>query len=125
MYEKVQGSSCIVYRFLVQDSDRNINYILASPSSNKCIIVDPLGRDVIERILEDCNLEPLYIINTHAHPDHIKYNAYFLEKYKCRLLAHNFCKDLIEFEFDNIFENDLIEADDLKIKVLYTPGHCP
>ena len=98
MYEKIKSDSCVVYRFLVQNSDRNINYILTPTTSNECIIIDPLDKDVIEEILKNENLLPKYIINTHAHPDHIKCNSYFLKKYTCKLLAHNFCKDLFELQ---------------------------
>ena len=124
MYEIIENNEFTIYRFLVENSDRNINYVLSCNTSKECIIIDPLDKDEIEKILKENSLVPIYIFNTHAHPDHIKYNQYFLEKYKCPLLAHIDCKDLFEFEIQNVFENDIIKLGNLNIKVLHTPGHC-
>ena len=124
MYETIKNDKFTIYRFLVDGSDRNINYILSCNASNDCLILDPLDRDGIEKILKDNNLKPVYVFNTHAHPDHIKFNKHFLDKYKCPLLAHIDCKDLFEFEIQNVFENDVIKLGNLNIKVLHTPGHC-
>jgi len=125
MYEKLDSDSCIIYRFLVPESDRNIGYIISSIESNECIIVDPLDKKIVENIIKTEKLKPRYIINTHAHPDHIKENSFFMDKYNLKLLAHDSCKELFEFKFDTIFENDLIKLGKLNIKVLHTPGHCP
>ena len=125
MYHQISAETFNIYRFLVPNSDRNIGYVLECKNTKKCLIFDPLNKDIIDKILDDNDLKPEYILNTHAHPDHIKYNSYYLEKFKVKLLAHDMCKDLFEHEFDNIFENDVIKIGDLKLKVLHTPGHCP
>jgi len=124
MYEIIDHSNYIIFRFLVRDSDRNINYVLSDKNSNQCIIFDPLDKDGIEIILTENNLVPKYIFNTHAHPDHIKFNDFFLKKYNCKLLAHIDCRELFEFKFNDVFENDLIKLGNLNLKVLHTPGHC-
>ncbi|MBA4728863.1 MAG: MBL fold metallo-hydrolase [Deltaproteobacteria bacterium TMED126] len=125
MYHQISAETFNIYRFLVPNSDRNIGYVLECKNTKKCLIFDPLDKDIIDKILDDNDLKPEYILNTHAHPDHIKYNSYYLEKFKVKLLAHDMCKDLFDHEFDNIFENDVIKIGDLKLKVLHTPGHCP
>ena len=124
MYETINSESFIIYRFLVKNSDRNVNYVIACKKTRECIIVDPLDKDGIQLIIEDNSLKPLYVFNTHAHPDHIKYNDFFLKKYECKLLAHIDCKELFEFDFQNVFENDVIKLGELNLKVLHTPGHC-
>ena len=125
MYEKIEDKGLNIYRFLVENSDRNINYILECSRTKDCVIIDPLDKDSIDKIIINNNLNPKLVLNTHAHPDHIAYNSYFMEKYKIKLNAHNICKDLFVHEFDNIFENDIVKIGDLKLKVLHTPGHCP
>ena len=79
MYEIIENNEFTIYRFLVENSDRNINYVLSCNTSKECIIIDPLDKDEIEKILKENSLVPIYIFNTHAHPDHTKYNHYFLE----------------------------------------------
>ena len=124
MYETIKNNQFTIFRFLVKNSDRNINYILSCNATKECIIIDPLDKNGIESIISENSLVPTYIFNTHAHPDHIKENGYFINKYKCPLLAHINCKDLFEFEIQNKFENDIIKLGNLRIKVLHTPGHC-
>ena len=50
MYETIKNDKFTIYRFLVDGSDRNINYILSCNASNDCLILDPLDRDGIEKI---------------------------------------------------------------------------
>ena len=125
MYEKIEEIGLNIYRFLVENSDRNINYIIECAKTKDCVIIDPLDKESIDKIIANNYLNPKLVLNTHAHPDHIAYNSYFMNKYKIKLNAHNICKDLFSHEFDNIFENDIVKIGDLKIKVLHTPGHCP
>ena len=124
MYETIAEDSFTIYRFLVKNSDRNVNHVLSCNTTKECVIIDPLDKDVIEEIIKQYSLKPKYIFNTHAHPDHIKYNDFFISKYKCPLLAHIDCHELFEFEFENVFENDVIKVGNLNLKVLHTPGHC-
>jgi len=125
MYEKIDEKDLTIYRFLVENSDRNINYVVECPQTKEALIIDPLDNDTIENIINDNNLIPKMVINTHAHPDHIAGNSYFLEKYGIKLRAHDICKKIFDYDFDNIFENDILSFGKLSAKILHTPGHCP
>ena len=48
MYEIIENNEFTIYRFLVENSDRNINYVLSCNTSKECIIIDPLDKDEIE-----------------------------------------------------------------------------
>ena len=98
MYETIVEDSFTIYRFLVKNSDRNINYVLSCNTTKECVIIDPLDKDVIEEIIKQYSLKPKYVFNTHAHPDHVKYNDFFISKYKCPLLANIDCNEIFEFE---------------------------
>ena len=125
MYEKIEDLEFNIYRFLVENSDKNINYLIECKQTKKAIIIDPLDKNQILEIISKNNLIPELVINTHAHPDHIKYNSFFMNKYQIKLRAHDLCKDLFDHEFDNIFENDVIKFGNQSIKIIHTPGHCP
>ena len=91
MYETIVEDSFTIFRFLVKNSDRNINYVLSCNTTKECVIIDPLDKDVIEEIIKQYSLKPKYVFNTHAHPDHSKYNDFLISKYKSPLLAHIDC----------------------------------
>ena len=44
MYEIIENNEFTIYRFLVENSDRNINYVLSCNTSKECIIIDPLDK---------------------------------------------------------------------------------
>ncbi len=55
-----------------------------------CLIdsgVDKVVARVLDRLLIEQNFEVIYIINTHYHADHSGGNAYFKEKYNCKILS--------------------------------------
>ena len=47
-------------------------YIVGDQVSSQCVLIDPGDEDQkIIQVLEENNLQPIAIINTHAHLDHI------------------------------------------------------
>lgn len=67
-------------------------YILAD-KSGKCAVIDCGCYDQDEfmeltHLIEEKNLDPVLLLNTHCHLDHIFGNGMFLEKYKLRAYCH-------------------------------------
>ena len=46
MYEKIEEIGLNIYRFLVENSDRNINYIIECAKTKDCVIIDPLDKNL-------------------------------------------------------------------------------
>ena len=67
MYEKIEEKGLNIYRFLVENSDRNINYIIECPRTRDCVIIDPLDKDSMDKIINNNDLNPKLVLNTHAH----------------------------------------------------------
>lgn len=96
-----------IIRVVVGSLDANC-YILVE--DNKCLVIDPGGdSDKILDVIGDRN--PLAILVTHYHPDHIGAIPSLKDKYDCPIYDRS---DLEEREY---------EIDCFKFKVRYNPGH--
>lgn len=105
----------------------------------KGLIIDPGGDDFrIIKLLEQEKIEPVGILLTHGHADHIGAVESLKKTYQIPIYVHqedaqmlsdpskNLSQMLtmppISFEADHILEEE-IEIQEIRIKVLHTPGH--
>lgn len=127
---------CCVYKIEVGQLQTNC-YILAPAKSKECAIIDP-GADykAIKALIDAKKLNPLFIINTHGHADHIMANANFhLPVYiheqdalclsdPARNLSYAFTAPVRQHISPQLlYDGDSIKLATLSIKVIYTPGH--
>ncbi len=121
-------------------------YILYN-EHKQCAIIDPGCYDDAEReqlsaFIEANGLNPVLLINTHCHLDHVFGNKYVADKYGLSLHIHPNEKLVLEFAptaglmynmpFDSyngeliyLAENDVVKLGEDELKVLFTPGHSP
>jgi len=110
-------------------------YILSS--KNKAIVIDP-GRDsdLIIGYLENNNIQPCLILCTHGHYDHVEGVYPVKKKYSTEFRMHKNDEELYmspnnigDYNFEKInidnylSNNDYILLNDIKFKVMHTPGH--
>jgi glyoxylase-like metal-dependent hydrolase (beta-lactamase superfamily II) len=114
-------------------------YIVNRVDSNKAIIIDP--GDEVERIeneLKSRNLLPVAILLTHGHFDHIGAVGVLRKHFGIKVYAHyeeekiltsdmnlgrEFGMHITEKADIYVKDNEEIIIDDIKFKVIYTPGH--
>ncbi len=100
-------------------------------SQGEAMIIDPgePNPQIVERVT---GMRVKYIVNTHAHPDHIAGDQYLKEHLKAPLLLPR--QDIELFRVllgDALQPNQLLQAGDrievggLCFEVLHTPGHTP
>lgn len=99
-------------------------------------------RQILEKYIEENNLQITLLVNTHCHVDHIFGNAYFAKKYNVDVAAHKEDEFLNESASDHaltfglsfkdvakitryIQEDDHIAIGDSKLKIIHVPGHSP
>ena len=117
-------------------------YIIGSEETKEAVLIDPAGE--VERILNEVKalgLTVKYIINTHTHPDHIGGNADVVEKTGAEIIMHEEAAKLLGLVNEKfmdmhgvkqspevsktVVDGDVIAFGDVKLTVLFTPGHSP
>ena len=117
-------------------------YLLGSDAGAEGLVIDPA--DDIDEILAIADQQKItirYILNTHAHVDHIMGNEEIKKKTGAKIIIHEEDAPLltqIPRSMLSMFgghpsppadltvkEGDLIRVGDLTLKVLHTPGHSP
>jgi hydroxyacylglutathione hydrolase len=123
------------------------NTYVVYDDSNEGVVIDPgcYEREEIDEFdsfIKNKNLTIKYLLNTHAHIDHVLGNYHVKEKYKVPFLMHKKDEPVLKavktyapnYGFANYTEalpdQFLEEGDDvvfgnLKLRVLFLPGHAP
>ena len=118
-------------------------YILSCSETRKAIIVDPGGdADVIEAYIEEMRLEPVEIVCTHGHSDHIAAVGDLKERYGIPFAVHEADAGIVKLSVreapfwgmgkikDPRIDRTLSAGDTIifgsaRGRVLHTPGHTP
>ncbi len=123
------------------------NTYIVSRENGDSIIIDPGNyfpqedKEIVSHI-EEKNLKPIAIYNTHAHIDHVLGINYLKDKYRIPLYIHekdlewlravkayasNYgFEDFGEVEHDGFYdEQDKIFDGEDELEVLFLPGHSP
>ena len=100
---------------------QNFSYIVEDESTREAIVIDPSwDLDKIIQIIEEQNLNPKYIVNTHWHDDHTRGNEELSAELSIKIVQHN------ESELNNdmtVSDGDSIKFGCSELVVYHTPGH--
>lgn len=136
-------------------ASNTFSYVVQDPNSNACAIIDSVldfdyasghtdfkSADEIIAYIKQNKLNVEWILETHAHADHLSAAPYLQQQLggkiaigqQITVVQETFGKIFnagTEFErngnqFDRLFkENDEFQIGQLNVKVLHTPGHTP
>ncbi len=126
----------------------SVNTFIIYNESKDCMIVDPGNCNLREDnklfdFISDFQLNPIMILNTHGHIDHILGNRSVADKYQIPLAAHpdgneyyktafayasafgmNYNADETLYPSADLYDNQILKIGDDELKVIFTPGHA-
>lgn len=137
------------------ENTNTLTYIVYDETSLDAVVIDPVldydpaiskyrteSVDKVINSIKSKNLNLHYILETHAHADHLTGSQFIKDAFPNAVLAigknitlvQDKFKDIFNFKdfnengihFDQLLEDDsLFKAGSLSIKVMFTPGHTP
>jgi len=143
-----------IHNFFDKDT-ATFTYVVSDETTNKCAIIDPVldydmqsGRtstkssDMVIEYVKSNNLTVDWILETHAHADHLTGAHYLKEKLGGKIGIGEHIKDVLQFwvplfntqndtpldgsQFDHLFKDgEKFSIGSIEVKVLHTPGHTP
>jgi hydroxyacylglutathione hydrolase len=123
------------------------NTYIISHTNKQCWIIDPgcytlQEQKILSAYIEQNELQPVRLLNTHCHLDHIYGNKFIADEYKLELGIHE--KELPMLQRADLAarmfgakipekcepayflkEGESILLDDTSFDILFTPGHSP
>lgn len=118
-------------------------YVVYCPHTLYCAVIDPGAQaKKIIQIIEEKELQPVILINTHAHVDHVGANKDIKDKFAVPLCIHQSDLPLLENSQKSglrfllgaknsphpdrfLKEGERVEIGQGYLKVIHTPGHSP
>lgn len=130
-------------------------YVVSDPETGKAAIIDPVldydmasGRtstisaDKVIGYVQENGLTVEWILETHAHADHLTGAHYLKEKLGGNIGIGEHIKDVLQFwvplfntagdtpldgsQFDHLFKDgEVFSIGSIEVKVMHTPGHTP
>lgn len=117
-------------------------YIVACPQTREALIIDPgWDPDRILAVVRALELKVRYVVNTHAHWDHIGANGAVVSATGAPLALHPADLPLLQARGGadwwaipmpsspppdlELQDGDVLEVGTLRFQVLFTPGHTP
>ncbi len=123
------------------------NTYVVYDETKDCCIIDPgcyeqNEKDELVKFIEDQKLNPVLLLNTHCHIDHVFGNRFISQRYKLPLHIHEIDRvvldsyrqvcDMYGFGYEpqpepqaDLIEGRKISFGNTEFEILFTPGHSP
>jgi glyoxylase-like metal-dependent hydrolase (beta-lactamase superfamily II) len=107
--------------------DSTLSYFFGCGSLAKSVAVDVVAGDepwFIEEARKG-NVKITHVIDTHVHADHVSGGRKLAAMTGAVYCLHESDAGLVKFPFEPLRDSQVIEAGNVVVRVLHTPGHTP
>lgn len=113
----------MIFRQLFDRESSTYTYLLGDETTREAVLIDPV-RENVERdvaLLEDLDLELMYVLETHVHADHVTSAGVLRQRLGATTVlsraAGTRCADL------TVDDGDVVTIGGIEIEARQTPGH--
>lgn len=145
----------LVIQHFFDPQTSTLTYVVSDPATRDAIVIDPVwdydpasgkmstvSMEPVVRYIQENKLTPHYVMETHAHADHLSSSQLFKNYFPNIKVAIGKNITLVQDTFKKLFHIDDVKVDgadfdkllndgevltagSLRIKTLFTPGHTP
>jgi glyoxylase-like metal-dependent hydrolase (beta-lactamase superfamily II) len=107
--------------------DSTLSYFFGCGTLAKSVAVDVVAGDEPWFIEEarKANVKITHVIDTHVHADHVSGGRNLAAMTGALYCLHESDAGLVKFSFEPLRDSQVIEAGNVIVRVLHTPGHTP
>jgi len=113
----------MLFRQFFDAQSSTYTYLLASRPGGEALIVDPVKEQLGQylRAIAELELELVQAIDTHTHADHVTALGDLRDATGCVTVMGQYSK--AHCVSTHVTDGQLIDADGVRLRALYTPGH--
>jgi glyoxylase-like metal-dependent hydrolase (beta-lactamase superfamily II) len=107
--------------------DSTLSYFFGCGTLAKSVAVDVVAGDEPWFVAEakKANVKITHVIDTHVHADHVSGGRNLAAMSGALYCLHESDAGLVKFSFEPLRDSQVIEAGNVVVRVLHTPGHTP
>ena len=113
----------MIFRQIFDPVSSTYTYLLAERIGGEAIIIDPVLEHVDSylKLINELDLKLVFALDTHIHADHVTGIGHLANTTDCvSAIGEQAQAECVSMEFT---EGELIKADNLAVRAVYTPGH--
>ena len=111
----------------IATKEASLSYFFGCATVGKAVAVDVVAGDE-DRFIDEArkaNVRIAYVIDTHVHADHYSGSRKLAQLAGASYCLHESNRDNVCFDFLPLTDGEILDAGNVKVKVLHTPGHTP
>jgi glyoxylase-like metal-dependent hydrolase (beta-lactamase superfamily II) len=107
--------------------ESSLSYLFGCAGHGKAVAVDVVAGDEDWFVEEARKAKSVitHVIHTHVHADHLSGGRSLARRAGSVYCLHESAREVVRFAFEPLREEQLIEAGNVIVRVLHTPGHTP